>query len=469
MNTIIARFAPSPTGLLHLGGVRTALINYIIVNQKKKEFPNSKFLLRIEDTDKKRSKNEYVDNIINGLKWMGINWQDEICFQSERLDRHKEIAFELLKNKHAFKCICSSEELEKRRKENLKNNLNIKRICNVCENNEQIQKKKDNFCIRIKIPDEGTIKINDKIQNEVEVKNSEIDNFIILRNDGSPTYMLSVVVDDYDMKVNMIVRGDDHFNNTFRQIHIYNKLNWDIPEYAHLPLIHGSDGSKLSKRHGATDIIELKKIGYMPKAIINNLILLGWSPKKENELIEINEIINSFNINNLSKSSSIFDYKKLDFFNNYYLQDKDGFDYFIKFIKNDLILKNYFIDDENKVKKIFLAYKSKIKKFNEFKNILNVFFNKNFKSNNDDILKNELKNTLHKFLNKLKSLNNWNENDIQDCIKNFISQENIKIPEFAKPVRHILTNDKDGISLHLIIYILGIELTNKRLNNYINN
>ena len=152
MNTIIARFAPSPTGLLHLGGVRTALINYIIVNQKKKEFPNSKFLLRIEDTDKKRSKNEYVDNIINGLKWMGINWQDEICFQSERLDRHKEIAFELLKNKHAFKCICSSEELEKRRKENLKNNLNIKRICNVCENNEQIQKKKyDNRCIVVSI------------------------------------------------------------------------------------------------------------------------------------------------------------------------------------------------------------------------------------------------------------------------------------------------------------------------------
>ena len=308
MDAIITRFAPSPTGYLHIGGIRTALINYILVNQSKKTNSDSKFILRIEDTDKKRSKKEYVNSIVEGLKWLGIEWDDQIYYQSKRISRHQEVALKLLETKNAYKCVCTQETINKLRIEKLKKNLNIKHLCENCESNQDIQNLKENYCIRIKIPKNGNIVINDIVQGNISVKNYEIDNYVILRNDNSPTYMLSVVVDDYDMQVNTIVRGDDHLNNSFRQYYLYEYLGWKHPKYAHLPLIHGLDGSKLSKRHGAINVNEFKKIGYLPKAIINYLILLGWSPKQNNEIIEFNEIINKFNIKDISKSSSRFDY-----------------------------------------------------------------------------------------------------------------------------------------------------------------
>ena len=265
MNDVVARFAPSPTGFLHTGGIRTALINYIFVQQSKKKNSNSKLLLRIEDTDITRSKNEYKKSILDGLEWMGIKWDEKLQTQSERIKRHKEIAYKLLEKKHAYKCICTKAELEAKRLENQKLRKNVKRLCTKCKNDSVIQTLEKDFCIRIDIPNDGEISILDKIQGEVIVKNKEIDNFILLRKDGTPTYMLSVVVDDHDMGVNMIIRGDDHLNNIFRQLHIYKSLQWDFPTYAHHPLIHGDDGLKLSKRHGAVDINEFKKKGYLPQ------------------------------------------------------------------------------------------------------------------------------------------------------------------------------------------------------------
>ena len=272
MKDVVARFAPSPTGFLHIGGIRTALINYIVVQQSKKENSNSKLLLRIEDTDKARSKNEYIESILNGLKWMGIKWDGDIQIQSQRIKRHKEVAYELLKKGLAYKCICTKEELEARRLKNQKLKKNIKRLCTKCQKDPTTQLLKNDYCIRINIPNDGKLSILDKIQGDIVVENKEIDNFILLRRDATPTYMLSVVVDDHDSGVNMIIRGDDHINNTFRQLHIYKSLKWDFPTYAHQPLIHGEDGSKLSKRHGAIDINEFKKNGYLPLSIINNLI-----------------------------------------------------------------------------------------------------------------------------------------------------------------------------------------------------
>ena len=237
MDTIVTRFAPSPTGYLHIGGIRTALINYILVNQSKKTNSDSKFILRIEDTDKKRSKNEYVNSIVEGLKWLGIEWDDQIYYQSKRISRHQEVALKLLETKNAYKCVCTQETINKLRIEKLKKNLNIKHLCENCESNQDIQNLKENYCIRIKIPKNGNIFINDIVQGNISVKNYEIDNYVILRNDNSPTYMLSVVVDDYDMQVNTIVRGDDHLNNSFRQYYLYEYLGWKHPKYAHLPLI----------------------------------------------------------------------------------------------------------------------------------------------------------------------------------------------------------------------------------------
>ncbi|MDC0057106.1 glutamate--tRNA ligase, partial [Alphaproteobacteria bacterium] len=306
MNAIITRFAPSPTGNLHIGGVRTALLNYIITQRAKQKFPESKFLLRIEDTDKVRSKHEFKRNILEGLNWIGLNYDDKPYIQSERIKRHQQVALKLLENKKAFKCICKPAELEKKRNENIKNHKNVKRLCTSCENNFDIQALKNKYVVRIKIPNSENTKITDLVQGKITVENQEIDNFILLRNNGTPTYMLSVVVDDFDMGVNFIIRGDDHLNNSFRQLHIYKNMHWSIPQYAHIPLIHGENGKKLSKRHGAVNISEFKEKGYLQEAIINNLILLGWSPANKDEIISLKEIIDNFEIKQLSKSSSIF-------------------------------------------------------------------------------------------------------------------------------------------------------------------
>ena len=281
--------------------------------------------------------------------------------------------------------------------------------------------------------------------------------------------MLSVVVDDYDMQVNTIVRGDDHLNNSFRQYYLYEYLGWKHPKYAHLPLIHGLDGSKLSKRHGAINVNEFKKIGYLPKAIINYLILLGWSPKKNNEIIEFNEIIDKFNIKDISKSSSRFDYTKLNFLNNFYLQQEDNFKDFESFIKHNDSIKLYSNTNIKKIKDIYSAHKRKIKVFNELVEIIRIYFDKEFVTQPNVVLDDNFNNILSKFFIQLKTIYNWNENNLEFCIKNFIEKENLKLSVFGKPLRHLLTNNKDGISLGLVMMILGKDLTILRINNYLNN
>ena len=468
MNHVVARFAPSPTGFLHIGGIRTALINYIFVKQAKLKNFKSKLLLRIEDTDKNRSKIKYKENIINSLKWLGIKWDGDLFIQSHRIERHKEVAFKLLEKGQAFKCICTSEQLESKRLENQKNHLNNKRLCTKCENDSKVQLLKKNYCIRIKIPNVGKLSITDKIQQKVTVENKEIDNFILLRNDGTPTYMLSVVVDDHDMNVNIIIRGNDHLNNTFRQLHIYKNLNWNIPEYAHLPLIHGSDGSKLSKRHGAVNINEYKQKGYIPQSIINNLILLGWSPKKNDEIIEINEIIKIFKLEEMSKSSSIFNYDKLNHFNNHYLRKKENYQYFVTFVKNNNIFNDFFNEDNIKIKKIFETYKKNISYYCELEYILKIYYDKTFKTNLDSNLEINFNSILKEFINQLNKINDWNLTNLENCIKKFIENKKIKFSIFGKPMRLVLTNLNNGPSISDILYILGKKNTLLRLNNYIN-
>ena len=467
MDEVITRFAPSPTGFLHIGGIRTALINYIYTNQAKKNFPNSKFFLRIEDTDKIRSKNEYLESITNGLQWLGIKWDETITIQSKKIDIHKRIALKLLQMNSAYKCICSPEKLEQLRKENLKKNISIKRLCKNCESNDDIQNLKNDYCIRIKIPENGNLSLNDMIQGEIKINNQEIDNYILLRKDGTPTYMLSVVVDDHDMNVNTIIRGNDHLNNTFRQAYIYKHLGWKIPNYAHLPLIYGTDKTKLSKRHGAVDINEFNKIGYLPEAIINNLILLGWSPKNKNEVINLEEIVNKFNIEQLSKSPSVFDYQKLDFFNNYYLQTKEGFDYMIKYINKNDQIKSEFSKNRGNIIKIYNIYKTKVKNISNMVDIINIY-DDNFIIKPNNILSLEFNNLLKQFKSKLEKIQKFNDENIENCIEDFLKNKEIKFSSFGKPMRYLLTNTIEGPSISVIISLLGKEKTFTRINNYIN-
>ncbi len=463
MTNIITRFAPSPTGNLHIGSARTALINFIVSKQN----PRSKFFIRIEDTDKLRSKEEYTKNIFDGLKWLDIKWEENIQIQSNNIKRHQEIAQKLLDKKLAYKCICTEEKLIEKRKLIKKNKKISKKICTECKNNENIQSLNDGFVIRIRIPDEGELTIKDKIQGNVIVNNRELDDFILLRKNQTPTYMLSVVVDDNDLGVNFIIRGDDHLNNAFRQYYIYKFMNWPLPDYAHIPLIHGEDGTKLSKRHGAVDLLDFEKKGYLKEAVINNLILLGWSPKIKKEIIDINKIIDLFEVNKLSKSSSIFSYNKLNFFNNYYLRDDSGFEKFKNFcIKNEKL--SYLIKNHNeKMKKIFDIYKKNLNNFYEMVDIVNVYFDKEFRLNIKEKFNDDFDNVYEDFKIMISNIEDWTRDNIQKKIDNFLKLKNLKFQIVGKPTRFLLINSYNGPSISDIFVILGKKDSIHRLNQYI--
>ncbi len=463
MTGYITRFAPSPTGNLHIGSARTAFINYIITKQN----PSSKLYLRIEDTDKKRSKAEFTKNILEGLSWLGIEWENEIQIQSKRIERHKEVVKILLKNNNAYKCNCSEEKLSERREIIQKNKNVSKKICTDCKNNTNVQNLTEGYVVRLKIPDEGELIIEDKIQGNVNVKNKELDDFILLRKDQTPTYMLSVVVDDNDLGINFIIRGDDHLNNAFRQNYIYKFLNWEIPKYAHIPLIHGEDGSKLSKRHGAVDVLEFKRNGYLKEAIINNLILLGWSPKNNNEIIGMQEIINLFDINNISKSSSIFSYSKLNFFNNHYLRSGIGLNRFKDYcLTNDNLIK-FFQKNSKKMEKIFDTYKKDLKNFDEISSIVNVYFDDDYKYNNSEKFSNDFNSIYTDFINQISAIEDWTRENIQKNIELFLKNKNIQFPVLGKPIRFLLINSYNGPSISDIFVILGKKDSIRRLNQYI--
>ena len=468
MNSIITRFAPSPTGNLHIGSIRTALINYIVTQKIKKDGKKSKFLLRIEDTDKKRSTDQFKKNIIDGLNWLNLKHDEKIYLQSDYIKRHKEIAHELLKNHKAFKCICTQDELEQRRNENKKFGKNIKRLCTQCENNNEIQSLEEGFVIRISVPSEGETSIKDIVQGNITIKNDEIDNFILLRKDESPTYMLSVVVDDFDMGVNLIIRGDDHLNNAFRQMFIYNNMNWPIPKYAHIPLIHGEDGKKLSKRHGAVNINEFRSKGYLKQGIINNLILLGWAPPNESEIISIENIINSFDLNKISKSSSIFDYKKLNYFNNHYIKNDNNLEELFNYCNINEKLKEYSIINKEKFIRIFDIYKEKLNFYENLEFICSIYYDEYFKTKQNTLFNEQFDILIKQFIIILSEIKSWEINELEKNIKDLINLNNIKFPLFGKPARLLLINEENGPSISEILYILGKKNSLERINNYIN-
>ncbi|MBT07589.1 MAG: glutamate--tRNA ligase [Rhodospirillaceae bacterium] len=312
--SVITRFAPSPTGFLHIGGARTALFNWLFARHHE-----GKFLLRIEDTDKQRSTQEAILEIQKGLNWLGLTWDNEIIFQSANEARHREMANYLLENDLAYKCFSTPEELAEMR-------LRAR-----TEGGQQgyngywRDKGPEDWpsgvspTIRFKSPETGETRINDQVQGEVIIKNSQLDDMVILRSDGTPTYILAAVVDDHDMQVSHIIRGDDHLVNAARQSQLYNAFGWNIPIYAHIPLIHGSDGSKLSKRHGALAVSSYKDKGFLPESLQNYLLRLGWS-HGDHEIITMSQAITWFNLKQVGKSAARFNLDKLENLNSYYLQ-----------------------------------------------------------------------------------------------------------------------------------------------------
>lgn len=308
--TVITRFAPSPTGFLHIGGARTALFNWLYAKHN-----GGKFMLRIEDTDRARSTPEATQAIIDGMKWLGLDWDGEVVYQFARTPRHAEVAHEMVAAGKAFYCYITQAELEEFRAKN----PNAK-FRSPYRDGDKAAPSGVPAVVRLKAPLDGETIINDKVQGLVGVKNSELDDMILLRSDGTPTYMLAVVVDDHDMGITNIIRGDDHHTNSFRQFLIYQAMGWEAPDFAHIPLIHGADGAKLSKRHGALGVGEYEKMGYLPEALRNYLLRLGWSHGDE-EIISTQQAIEWFDLDAVGKSPSRFDFAKLSNLNGHYMRE----------------------------------------------------------------------------------------------------------------------------------------------------
>ena len=462
-NQVVTRFAPSPTGYLHIGGVRTALFNWLYAKNN-----NGKFFLRIEDTDRERSTKSSIQIILNGLRWLDLNYDEEVIYQHKNIERHIEIANLLLKEGKAYKCWATENELNAMREEAKKRNLPIK--YNGMWRNKKEGKEEEGkpFVIRFRSPEEGETIIYDKVQGKVSFKNEIFDDFILLRSDGTPTYMLSVVVDDHDMGITHIIRGDDHLTNAAKQKNIYESLDWKEPVFSHIPLIHGSDGSKLSKRHGALGIDEYEKDGFLPDAMKNYLLRLGWS-HGDKEIFSQKDMIKLFSIKNIRKSSSKLDLEKLKNINNYYIKNSSEKD-LLKIIKKSQ--ENLHKDQEKSIIKILPEIKKSAKTSLDIINSINfITAEKPIKLDKDskEILTNQTKIYIEKIKKNFQTLDSWDSSNIEQLLKDFAISEELKFKDIALPLRAILTGTLSSPSIYIILDCLGKDEVISRINDILKN
>ena len=443
---IRTRFAPSPTGKLHIGGARTALFNYLFAKSN-----GGKFLLRIEDTDIKRSSKENIDVILNGLNWLKLIPSEKEKYQSNETQQHIDIAYKLLKNGFAYKCYLSTEELNEMRNQSRKKGEVIK---SPYRDNLVNIKNKD-FVIRLKMPLKGQTTINDKVQGEVNINNSILDDMVLLRKDNSPTYMLASVVDDYNMEITNIIRGDDHFNNAFRQIQIIKYMNWPIPTYAHIPLIHGEDGTKLSKRHGAENVMDYKKDGYEVEVLKNYLLRLGYSVN-DDKIYDLENNTFNFKLDKINKSPSRFDLKKLSNMNALYLRTQP---------LNNLLnrIKTKFNLNEEILERLDFLLPDLIQRYTYLNEIENDFLwlSNDFTNNLSDLNQENL-NLVFEVLNILKSTK-WNLIELKENIEKCLVENNLKMKDLGPILRIILTGKTNTPDIFKVIFIIGRNECIKRL------
>ena len=465
---IVTRFAPSPTGNLHIGSARTALVNSVIAKNTK-----GKFLLRIEDTDKIRSTKESINKILDGLKWLDINWDDKIVYQSLNQQRHTKVAEDLLEKGLAYKCFCSEDDLKKMREEAkiLKKPFRYNRTWR--DKDAKDAPKDINPVIRIKAPIEGESIIDDIIQGSITVSNEEMDDFIIMRSDGTPTYMLSVVVDDYDMNVTHIVRGHDHLTNTFRQNIIYKSMGWDAPKTAHIPLIHGSDGSKMSKRHGAIDVEEYKNNGILPDALINYMLRLGWS-HGDDEIISLKNAIKWFKLEKIGKSPAKFDNDKLISVNSHYIKELDN-NKIIVFLKTYYEKKYKIKFDKDSTERLNLGLEDIKSRSRDLIQLaeMSLFYCSKFpisiSKKADKYIKKVDKNIFKDLLEALKVIeNNFTKQEIEKIIANFLSKKGLKLSDIIQYIRAMITGLDVSPRIYDIMEILGFVEIKKRIEYFIN-
>ena len=457
MNKVVTRFAPSPTGTLHIGGVRTALFNYVYAKQN-----NGLFLIRIEDTDKERSKKEFEKNILDSLSSIGLSPDEKPINQSERNNIYVKAAQKIYESGNAYWCDCSKETLDKMRKD--QEAAGKKPMYDGRSRNLGL-KQSENTVLRLATPEDGEIIVKDIIRGEVVFQNSELDDLILLRSDGSPTYHLCNVVDDYEQKVTTVIRGEDHLSNTPRQIHIQNALGYPSLEYAHLPLVLGPDKKRLSKRHAATSLEEYQSDGYLDSAILNTLARLGWS-KGDQEVFYIKDLIKNFNINDVQKAGAVFDVSKLDWLNTQHLANLT-----LDELKNKLrpYLENFNINLEDHFDEDLLisSMRSSSNTLSGIASDLKPYYLDEIEYDDKAISKfvdDVGINILSDLKEILSNIFDWNEKNLDTALKNYQSEHELPIPKVNQPVRIALTGSTRSPSLGLTLVLFGKDKSLDRIS-----
>jgi len=471
MSSVVTRFAPSPTGFLHIGGARTALFNWLYAKHT-----GGKMLLRIEDTDRERSTDAATAAILEGLSWLGLTWDGEPISQYSRVERHREVAEELVRRGKAYYCYASAAELEEMREKARAEGRPPRYDGRWRDRDPSEAPAGVKPVIRIKAPSEGETIVRDKVQGEVRFPNKDLDDFIILRSDGTPTYMHAVVVDDHDMGVTHIIRGDDHLTNGARQMVIYNAMEWDVPVMAHIPLIHGPDGAKLSKRHGALGVDAYRAMGYLPAALRNYLVRLGWS-HGDDEIMSTEDMIRWFEIEDVNKGAARFDFQKLEALNGVHMRQTGDAELLADFLAalpylpngKDLLAR---LDEETK-RRLLAAMpglKERAKTLVELAE--NIYFlvaerPLNLDDKASSILDADAKKTLARLLPQLASVKDWNVASVEMVVRAEAEASGLKLGKVAQPLRAALTGRATSPGVFDVLSVLGREESLSRIRDQI--
>lgn len=468
-SSVVTRFAPSPTGYLHIGGARTALFNWLFARHC-----GGKMLLRIEDTDRARSNPEAIGAILKGLEWLELAWDDVPVYQHEQATRHAEIVHQLLNSGHAYKCYCSQDELAAMRETARAEGRTVFYDGTWRDRDPSDAPAGVDPVIRFKAPREGKTVIEDLVQGAVVTGNEQLDDLILLRSDGSPTYMLSVVVDDHDMGITHVIRGDDHLTNAARQMQIYQAMQWNVPEFAHIPLIHGPDGAKLSKRHGALGVDSYRLMGYLPQAMRNYLVRLGWS-HGDDEIMSLDQMIAWFNLDAVGRGPARFDFAKLENLNGHYIRAAKGEDLacavadLLADLPDQTSLPLPLSPERQKLLATAMpALRERAKTLVELGLAASFLFAQRPIEMDDkalQLLNDESRSILARLSEDLQDIEDWSIDSIERTIRSFAEKDDLKLGKIAQPLRAALTGSTASPGIFEVLHLLGREETLGRIRD----
>lgn len=458
---IKTRFAPSPTGFLHVGGARTALYSWLYARHF-----NGEFVLRIEDTDLERSSQEAIDAIIEGMEWLGLNWDEGPYYQTKRFDRYNEVIETLLEQDKAYRCYASKELLDEMREEQMAAGLKARYDADhprIIEANSNVPSDAPHV-IRFRNPKEGTVIFDDAIRGQIEIANKELDDLIIRRTDGSPTYNFCVVIDDWDMEITQVIRGEDHINNTPRQINIYKALGAPVPKFAHCSMILGDDGAKLSKRHGAVSVMQYRDEGYLPEALLNYLVRLGWS-HGDQEIFSLDEMIALFTLGSVSKSASAFNTQKLLWLNNHYIKTSDPMDV-AKYLQWHLDNAGIDVSKGPDICDVIQLLAERCNTLVELAQQCRYFY-QDFEEFEADPAKKHLrpvaKGALELALSKIQALDDWTTENLHGVIADTCTELELGMGKVGMPLRVAVTGQGQSPSVDAVMQFVGKERVQKRI------